>query len=102
MWRRCQSFGYEEVEYRFDWEAAYPEPHTPDTSNRIGIRRYRWAPPVARLASRVVGRESALPRRVTPDAGRTTDLAAVLILMPGFTGGVNDFHYFAPAIVAGC
>lgn len=75
-WRRCQESGLEDVAYRLDWEAAYPEPHTPDEQNRIGIRRYCH--------------------------GRGGEPAAVLILMPGFTGGVNDFHHFAPSVVTAC
>ena len=66
-WHGYQGGGGEQVEFRFEWEAAFPDPHTPDEYNRIGVRRYRprcpprgpAAPHAAPPASSFAGRGPA-------------------------------------------
>jgi pimeloyl-ACP methyl ester carboxylesterase len=62
------------VRHPLVWIPAPEAPGTPSHLNRVGIRRYARA------------------------AAEAADV--VLLLSPGFTGGVNDFDTFATALVA--
>jgi pimeloyl-ACP methyl ester carboxylesterase len=66
------------VQHPLEWISGAEAPETPVHLNRIGIRRYERA-----LLARAAGRSET-----------------ILLLMPGFTGGVNDFDTFATALVA--
>jgi pimeloyl-ACP methyl ester carboxylesterase len=61
---------------RLEWWPAPPAPETPEEYDRVGLRRFR------------------LPGRDAP--------AAVLVLSPGFTGGINDLDYLAAEVTAAC
>jgi pimeloyl-ACP methyl ester carboxylesterase len=62
------------VERRFEWWPAPAAPETPAEYNQVGVRRFRL--------------------------GGTSEPAAVLILSPGFTGGINLLDYVAEEVTA--
>jgi pimeloyl-ACP methyl ester carboxylesterase len=65
--------------WRLEWWPAPAAPETPEPYNGVGVRRF-WLG---------VG---------TGDSRRVGSPAAVLILSPGFTGGVNDLDAVAAAV----